>query len=111
MAVSRTAAATVPLELQRQAGRVGEQVERLGVILNTITSHLEEISVMMKDYNPDLVSQTNNLKNTLESYKVKSNNIYGEIATTLSNYAMSLIGNLQDLTTNVSKISSSVDAL
>ena len=102
---------TVPAELERQANRINEQVAKLGTMLNTISNHLGDISTMMKDYDPNLVTQVNNLKNAIQSYKTKSANIYGEMSEVLKTYAQGLRYNLDDLTSKVTAITSSVEAL
>ena len=108
---STSQASTVPQELKRQSERITEQVQRLGTMLTTISSHLGEISTMMKDYDPNLVTQVNNLKGAIDSYKTKSANIYGDMANALLRYALSLLNNLEDLSKNISAIKSSVEAL
>ena len=108
MPASRTAAETVPGELLRQSERVDEQLVRLGALLDIITERLEDMSNMMANYSPDLVTQFRALKTSLESYKTKANTIYKEIASSLSTYATSLLHYLDELTNNVAAIEQSV---
>lgn len=108
---STNVASTIPEELKRQSARINEQIQKLGAMLDTISSHLGEISTMMKDYDPNLVTQVNNLKSSIESYKTKSANIYGDMSDAILKYALSLVNNLEDLTKNIASIKASVEAL
>ncbi|MBQ6323204.1 MAG: hypothetical protein IJI22_00030 [Bacilli bacterium] len=100
-----------PAELIRQSTRVDEQVEKLGIMLNKINGNLDEVSKIMTNYDTKLVSQVENLKTAVESYKKKATNIYGEMSKSLYAYATGLQSNLADLTKNVTTITSSVEAL
>ena len=104
-------ASTVPLELKRQSQRIDEQVAQLAKMLDTISSHLAEISTMMKPYDEKLVTQVNSLKNAVETYKSKSKEIYGDMSSAILRYALSLLNNLEDLTKNISSITSAVESL
>ncbi len=111
MAASRTVEATIPLELQRQSARIQEQLVQLNKILDVITRNLGDMSAIMGNYSPALVTQFNNLKNYLESYKGKTQNIYLDIADSLASYATALLQSLDNLTKSVNAIGQAVENL
>lgn len=111
MAASRTAGATVPEELQRQSDRITEQLTQLNIILDTVTDRLGQMSTMMANYDPELVTQINNLKSSLETYKGKAADIYGDVSYSLARYAANLLQNLEALTGNVTEIGNIVEGL
>ncbi len=108
MDLSKTPADTIPAELQRQSKRVDEQISRLSTLLNIITERLDDISIMMTNYSPDLVKQFKILKNSLETYNSKANSIYGDISKSLQAYANNLLNYLDELTDNITAIESSI---
>ncbi|HAB66868.1 MAG TPA: hypothetical protein DCE23_05830 [Firmicutes bacterium] len=111
MAASRTKGATVPEELSRQSQRVDEQLAQLNKILDIIMNRLDNMSRMMNNYSPELVSQIKDLRASIESYKTKAGKIYKDVSYSLATYAMNLLQNLEGLITSVNKISASVKEL
>lgn len=111
MAASRTKGATIPEELQRQSERVDEQLSQLNIILDTIMDRLDQMSVMMENYSPDLVAQIKNLRASLESYKTKTGKIYGDVSYSLAKYAVNLLQNLENLIGSVTEIGNAIQNL
>lgn len=111
MAAERTTGATIPEELLRQSGRVTEQLQCLFKILDTTTDHLEDMSVIMGDYSPELTAEIKKLKDSIVAYRAKSNDIYTDVSDELRNYATNLINNLTELTTSVQNISAAIESL
>lgn len=102
---------TVPAELKRQSQRIVEQLTCLNTILDTTSDHLTEMSKMMANYSPDLVTQIDKLNSSLQTYKEKAGKIYGEMSESIGNYASGLLHNLDSLTSSISGISNTIESL
>lgn len=108
---SREAAGTIPAELIRQSDRVKEQLTCLTTILTNVNADLKEMDTMMKEYSPELSKQVTTLYDYLETYKTKSQKVYGEVADSLFMYASSLLNNITELTNGINQIGQSIENL
>lgn len=106
-----TPSGTVPEEFQRQSKRINEQYSQLTKILNKVIDYLTDMSEIMGNYSPEVVTQINNLNVSLQSYKTKSAEIYKDVADSLSLYALNLLQNLESLTKSIENIGTSIEIL
>ncbi len=107
----RTPEESMPLEMQRQADRIEEQMGCLKVLLTKITDNIGTIKDTIGQKSPELTEQLELLKTAVSDYSGEATEIYTDVSESLRNYALNLAQNLEALRESISNITKSVNDL